>query len=93
MPLPTRPMPSNTDIAVQREVADGEVVDFEAGSEPWVTITLDDGAQLKYRSTISSVVRISDDPLNGRARYFLQSQQVVRVVKQPDRPEMRGVFQ
>ncbi len=89
MNLPNRPMPNNNDVALQREIADGDTVDFEAGSEPWVTIKLADGAELKYRSTISSITRISDDPLNGKARYFVQHQDVVRVVKQPQ--PMNGI--
>ena len=92
MPLPTRPtMLDGNEVALRQEVADGESIDFVAGSEPWVTIELADGAQLKYRSTIASVTRISDDPLNGKPRYFVQHQDVVRVVKQPENARPKDV--
>jgi hypothetical protein len=58
-------------------------LDFEVGSEPWITIKVADGAELKIRMVIEGVRRISDNPESGEPRYFVSHKTLLRTSKKP----------
>ncbi|MEM0074999.1 MAG: hypothetical protein QXG05_03120 [Nitrososphaerota archaeon] len=62
----------------------GELVDFEAeGEDHWIKLKLKDGSVLMYRSIVSAIFRVGNDPNTGLPIYAIQSSNVVRIVNVP----------
>jgi hypothetical protein len=59
-------------------------VDFDVGQEPWITIKLADGGELKARVIIKGVRRLRDDELTGEPRYNVAFEHLVRMTKRPN---------
>ena len=57
-------------------------VDFEAKSEPWSTIELEDGSVIKLRTIVTGIVRLEGefDP-TGAPVYSVTQNTILRVVK------------
>jgi hypothetical protein len=68
---------------IKQEVDFAPTLDFEPSSEPWVNIKVEDGAELRFKSVIKQVKRISDDPNTLEPRYFVGSEHIVRISKKP----------
>jgi len=62
----------------------GELVEFEAeGEDSWTTLKLKDGSVLKFRSVVTAVFRIGNDPNTGLPVYGIQNSNAIRVVSIP----------
>jgi hypothetical protein len=62
----------------------GELVDFEAqGEDHWITLKLKDGSVLMFRSIVSAIFRVGNDPNTGLPLYAIQSTNVVRIASVP----------
>ncbi len=59
-------------------------MDFDAeGEDNWITLKLKDGSILKFRSIVSAVFRVGNDPNTGLPIYAIQNSNVVRIVNVP----------
>ncbi len=59
--------------------AEAEQIDFEAKAEPWASYELADGTILKFRSILTSVMRIEGEyDQSGNPIYVISSQNVVQ---------------
>jgi hypothetical protein len=64
--------------------AGGELVDFEAeGEEHWVKLKLKDGSVLKFKSVVSAIFRMGNDPNTGLPIYAIQTANIVRLASVP----------
>jgi hypothetical protein len=62
----------------------GELVDFEAeGEDHWIKLKLKDGSVLMYKSIVSAIFRVGNDPNTGLPIYMIQSSNVVRLANVP----------
>jgi hypothetical protein len=62
----------------------GELVEFEIeGEDQWTTIKLKDGSVLKFRSLVTAVFRIGNDPNTGVPVYAIQNSNAIRLVNIP----------
>ncbi len=62
----------------------GELVEFEAeGEDSWVTLKLKDGSVLKFRSSVTAVFRMGNDPNTGLPVYAIQNTNLIRMVSIP----------
>jgi hypothetical protein len=62
----------------------GELVEFETeGEENWTTLKLKDGSVLKFRSVVTAIFRIGNDPNTGLPVYAVQNSNAIRVVSIP----------
>jgi hypothetical protein len=62
----------------------GELVEFEAeGEDSWTTLKLKDGSVLKFRSVVSAVFRMGNDPNTGLPVYAIQNTNAIRIVSIP----------
>ncbi|MDG6934061.1 MAG: hypothetical protein JRN68_05135 [Nitrososphaerota archaeon] len=62
----------------------GELVDFEAeGEEHWVKLKLKDGSVLKFKSVVSAIFRVGNDPNTGLPIYAIQTANIVRLASVP----------
>jgi len=62
----------------------GELVEFEAeGEDSWVTLKLKDGSVLKFRSVVTAVFRVGNDPNTGLPVYGIQNSNSIRIVSIP----------
>lgn len=62
----------------------GELVEFETeGEDQWITLRLKDGSILKFRSIVTAVFRMGNDPNTGLPIYAIQNTNAVRVVNVP----------
>lgn len=69
----------------------GELVDFDTeGEENWITLKLKDGSVLKFRSIVTAVFRMGNDPNTGLPVYAIQNTNAVRVVNVPKELIKRG---
>lgn len=68
----------------EEEMRYSTTCDFEVGSEPWITVKLADGAELKARVIIKDVRRFRDDELTGEPRYNIAFEHLVRMTKKPN---------
>jgi hypothetical protein len=71
---------------LQAETEMAPEMDFDVPSEPWITIRVKDGAELKAKLVVKGVKRISDAP-NGLPRYFIGHEVIIRVSKPPSKVE------
>jgi hypothetical protein len=67
--------------AMEKEMLDAPELDFDVTGEHWVRIEVSDGADLRLKTIVSGVKRLSDDPISGEARYVIKSQSVIRIAK------------
>ena len=62
----------------------GELVDFDAeGEDHWIILKLKDGSILKFRSIVTAIFRVGNDPNTGLPVYAIQNTNAVRVVTIP----------
>ena len=62
----------------------GELVEFEVEDEDhWTTLKLKDGSVLKFRSVVTAVFRIGNDPNTGLPVYGIQNSNAIRMVTVP----------
>jgi len=62
----------------------GELVEFEAeGEEHWIKLKLKDGSVLKFKTIVTAVFRVGNDPNTGLPIYMVQSTNVIRIVSVP----------
>jgi hypothetical protein len=62
----------------------GELVEFEVeGEDHWMKLKLKDGSILKFRTIITAVFRVGNDPNTGMPIYMVQSTNVIRLVSVP----------
>jgi hypothetical protein len=62
----------------------GELVEFEVeGEDSWITLKLKDGSVLKFRSMVTAVFRMGNDPNTGLPVYAIQNTNAVRMVNIP----------
>jgi hypothetical protein len=71
---------------LQQEIDLAPELDFDVPSEPWITIKVKDGAELKAKLVVKGVKRVSDEP-NGKPRYFVAHDIIIRVAKPPIKVE------
>jgi len=58
---------------------DAMELDFEISSEPWTTVTLEDGTVLKLRINVTKVFRLEQyDQMSGEPAYQIASKVDVR---------------
>ena len=69
---------------IQIDIKNNPEIGFTA-SEPWITVTTDDGAIVKLKLIITGVQRVTDNPITNSAEYYIQHQIIARTVKQPRR--------
>src|SRR5439155_24605104 len=59
-------------------------IDFDAKTEPWITVDLSDGTVLKIRTLVAGVMRMEGEPDPvGNPLYNVSTQIVIRVVNAP----------
>lgn len=68
---------------IQQEIEMAPELDFDVNSEPWITIKVKDGSELRFKVIIKGVKKISDHPETGEPRYFVAHDQIVRISKRP----------
>jgi hypothetical protein len=76
-----------TDTLAQQKIVDyqgkkvpGEIVDFEAPPENFVTYTLSDGTTIKLKTSLLEVVRVINEyGPNGDPVYLFSAQQILNV--------------
>ena len=62
----------------------GELMEFEVeGEDSWITLKLKDGSILKFRSLVTAVFRMGNDPTTGLPVYAIQNTNAVRMVNIP----------
>lgn len=62
----------------------GELIDFEAeGEDHWIKLKLRDGSVIMYKSIVSAIFRVGNDPNTGLPIYVIQSNNIVRMVHVP----------
>lgn len=62
----------------------GELIDFEAeGEDHWIKLKLRDGSVIMYKSIVSAIFRVGNDPNTGVPIYVIQSNNIVRMVHVP----------
>ncbi len=62
----------------------GELVEFEVeGEDHWTTITVKDGSILRFRSIVTAVYRVGNDPNTGVPVYVIQSTSAIRMATIP----------
>ncbi len=62
----------------------GELVEFETeGEDYWITLKLKDGSVLRFRSLVTAVFRMGNDPNTGLPVYAIQNSNAVRMVSIP----------
>jgi hypothetical protein len=89
---------------IQIALPDGRVVPavemkFEQKSEPWITLEVEDGTEIRVRLEVIKVFRMVNvfDPVTGEPVYFFNSNNSVRVHspvgirKKPSKPDNREV--
>ena len=60
-------------IRVGNEMKDGDVVPFTPFNEPWAEYHLEDGSVVRFRSTITQVIKLWDKGEGGDPVYVCQS--------------------
>lgn len=71
--------------AAERELLEAPELDFDVAGEHWIRIEVSDGADLRFKTVVTGVKRLSDDPRSGEARYVVKSQSVMRTAKKGTR--------
>ena len=62
----------------------GDLVEFEAeGEDNWTTLKLKDGSVLRFRTVVTAVFRIGNDPNTGLPVYGIQNSNAIRMVSVP----------
>jgi len=62
----------------------GDLVEFEAeGEDHWTTLKLKDGSVLRFRTVVTAVFRIGNDPNTGLPVYGIQNSNAIRMVSIP----------
>ncbi len=60
------------------------MVEFEVeGEEHWIKLKLKDGSVLKFKTIVTAVFRVGNDPNTGLPIYMVQSTNVIRIVSVP----------
>ncbi len=72
---------------LKEEVRLAPELDFDVQSEPWITIRVRDGAELRLKLMVTGVKRISDDPQSHVPRYFVAHETKLRITKYPPKGE------
>jgi hypothetical protein len=71
-------LPTTRTIEYQGRKVEGELVDFEAGTESWNQYTLHDGSSLKIKTVLLEVVRLVNEfGPSGDPIYVFSAQQIV----------------
>jgi hypothetical protein len=81
--------------AMEKELIEAPELDFDVAGEHWVRIEVSDGADIRFKTVITGVKRLTDLP-TGEPHYVVKSQNVLRVAKKGTREgakeEALGLF-
>lgn len=70
--------------SLDQELKNAPNLDYDVSGEHWVRIDVGDGADLRFKAIVVGVKRISDDPKSGEPRYFVKTQNILRVARRAD---------